>query len=389
MRNIGPSLPHLQVQASELQAYLRNTGWRIYPSRRDGIGIFRKEHGDQVEELLFPLDTVWADYDQRLQAILVKVAELEGRTPMDVQTALSLPPGDTVRFRIISPDTEGGTIAFSHAVRILDSAKLALFASASDILQPELYHRRLSFHRAQQMIDACRMGQTERGSFVTSIICPFFELEGSDQIAPLSLFNRTAEFQQSFTREVTSRLMSSLTRVKRLIDQGEHEQLLDAQGEEIISGNFIESLCGMLGDREDVEVEVQTEWSRMAPQLLPIAPSVKLSRNHFPVLHHLSSRMRPSVSVQDVQHVGRISHMKADPNADARQGGEITLNFLSDNASQIVKAQVQLGREDYNIALQAHAAGKLVRVTGRLITYGRSSKRIESPRFEVIPDPEV
>jgi hypothetical protein len=375
------------INASELNAFLRNTGWRMQQSRREGVCIFRKEYDGQTEELLLPLEMGWADYAQRIEEAAAKVAALEG-SPLDtLLTELTLPPSDTIRFRIVSPDTEGGTIAFAHAVQVLESAKQALYTSASDLLQPETYHRRLSFQRAQQLIDACRLGQTERGSFVTSIICPFLELEGQDQVSHLSLFNRTTEFQESFTRKVTTRLMQSMARVKRMIDLGEHEQILGLSGEETISGNFIESLCGMLGDREGVEVEVQAQWSRMAPQLLAIPPSVKLNRNHFPVLQYLRSRMRPSIAVREVQHVGRISHMQADPDAESRQGGEITLSFLAENAHKIVKAQVQLGREDYSLALFAHGAGKLVRVTGRLVTNGRI-KRIESPRFEIIPDSE-
>src|SRR5579863_2765994 len=161
------------IKYTELQAYLRNTGWQRRETARSDIGVFLKRTERDTHEVLLPLNRDFADYRARVVDALEQIALVENREVDQVLTDLTIDPADVVRFRVISSDTVGGTISFIEGFNLLDSAKKALFTTACDLIKPEKYHRRLGLKGAQQFISKCRLGQTEKGSFVASVICPF------------------------------------------------------------------------------------------------------------------------------------------------------------------------------------------------------------------------
>lgn len=101
------------------------------------------------------------------------------------------------------------------------------------------------------------------------------------------------------------------------------------------------------------------------------------------VVADVAARMKPASDDYFDEFVGRISQTKADPDPHTREGGEVMLNFIASDEEKVSKARISLGHEDYEIACKAHLDGKTVKVTGKLVTSGRT-KVIESPKFEVL-----
>jgi hypothetical protein len=311
------------------------------------------------------------------------IAQVEKREVHQVLTDLSIPPADTVRFRVINRDTLGGTISFLEGFNLLESAKKALFTTACDILQPEKYHKRLGLKGAQQFIEECRLGQTEKGSFIASVICPFLNQSPEDKAFQLSIFNQAEEFKHSLTRKITKRLMSSLVYIKDAIDKGEENRIVDLEGEYIISGNFLESLVELNSAKESTEIEIITSWSILAEEQPQIANSIKFSNDYIPVLENIISKIRPIDKGTIDDFVGKISLTKADPDIHSRNDGEIILNYILGDEEKVSKARVILPSQEYDQACEAHKQGKSVKISGKLVTVGRT-KIIESPSFQII-----
>ncbi len=372
-----------QLKFTELQAYLRNTGWKRAEANRSDIGIFHKETNSQFFETLLPLNKDFADYNQRILEVLEAIAQVENRNVHQVLTDLSLPPGDIVRFRIINKDTIGGTISFLEGFNLLESAKKALFTTACDIIQPEKYHRRLGLKAAQQFIEECRLGQTEKGSFVASIICPFINDTPEDKGQQLSIFNKEEDFRNSFTRKVTIRMMKALDLMKTAIEMGEQNRIMDLDGDEIISANFLESIVELHSSKENTELEVQTSWSVFAPEEMTAIRSIKFSNDYIPVIENIINEIKPVDEDINDEFIGRISQTKADPDPRTRTEGEILLNYIFGDEEKVSKARVILNATDYEQACEAHRNGRTVKVKGRLVTIGRS-KVIENPEFHVM-----
>ena len=372
-----------ELKFTELQAYLRNTGWNRIQTPKDRIALFHKTIGDVIFETTLPLSKDFSDYSYRIIDVLEQIAQVEQREVHEVLTDLSIPPADTVKFRVINRDTIGGTISFLEGFNLLESAKKVLFTTACDIIQPEKYHKRLSLKGAQQFIEGCRLGQTEKGSYIASVICPFLNQSPEEKAVQLSIFNQTDDFRHSLTRKVTKRLMFSLGFVKNAIDRGEETRIIDLDGENIISGNFLESLVELNASKESSEIEITTSWSVLATEQPELVKAVKFSKDYIPVLENIISKIRPlEIGTMD-DFIGKISMTKADPDIHARSEGEIILNFILGDEDKVSKARVILSNQDYIQACEAHKQGKSVKISGKLLSVGRT-KIIEMPTFHII-----
>jgi len=371
------------IKYTELQAYLRNTGWQRRETARSDIGVFLKRTERDTHEVLLPLNRDFADYRARVVDALEQIALVENREVDQVLTDLTIDPADVVRFRVISSDTVGGTISFIEGFNLLDSAKKALFTTACDLIKPEKYHRRLGLKGAQQFISKCRLGQTEKGSFVASVICPFLNQSEEEEAQRLTIFNSSADLSTSFTRQVTRRMMWALAEVKKAIDRAEENSIIDLQGENMISANFLESIIELNSIKDSQEIEIRTTWSVLAYGDEMPANIIRLSNDYLPVLETIVSKMRPAEEGIENLFVGKISLTKADPDPNTRSDGEIILNYVLGDEEKVSKARVTLNADDYKKACEAHLRGQTVKIKGRLVTSGRS-KVIQNPSLEVV-----
>ena len=125
-----------------------------------------------------------------------------------------------------------------------ENAKRLLAATALDILHPKKYHQGRMDDCVQKFLSNCRFGQTEVGSYVVSVVCPFAELDENEDYKQLSIFSDEERCANSLTRKVTSRVMENISFIKNHIDNGELEKLVLQNEDRMISANFYEALRG-------------------------------------------------------------------------------------------------------------------------------------------------
>lgn len=82
------------------------------------------------------------------------------------------PPGDGVRFRIDSVRTEAGTISLQQSLQLRKGLRNILLAAAHSAIAPQPHFARLSQAKAVDLVNACCERQSERGSYVASILVP-------------------------------------------------------------------------------------------------------------------------------------------------------------------------------------------------------------------------
>ncbi len=228
-----------QINFLALQQYLTGKKWQKQPSKKGDKAFFRQFIGDNViSEIALPLNRNFSDYDEAIIKAINLIADNEQRAPIQIINDLLLPPADQIRFRVNNARTKDGLISLSEGFMLFESAKKSLLATAHDLLKPEVYHKRLGLKDAQQFIDSCMMGQTERGSFIASIVCPIGNHSVDDNYQQLSLFNSFEDLTSSFTRQVTTKLMNSISTVKQVIEAQNYSYFENNS----ISGNFLESL---------------------------------------------------------------------------------------------------------------------------------------------------
>jgi hypothetical protein len=364
-------------------SYLKNTGWQRVKSPREDMAIFILPFKNELLEVLLPLDRNFADYGRSILRALEVISFIENKEVYQTLSDILLPPSDVVRYRIVNRDTEDGTITFDDGFNLLENARMSLYTSACDILQPAFYHKRLSLKNADQFIKQCRLGQTERGSFIASIICPFTEQVEGIEVNQLTLFSTPEKFTSSFTRRVTSNLLLSVQKVKRAIENDTVDELLNPDRTDKISANFLQSLVSLseIENQPKTDLEIIATWSAVAPTT-DLPASVSLSQEYIPAIRGIIQKVLPKDEKDPGEFIGKISQVRAEPDVNKREEGEITFNFMSDNY-KTARAKVTLNPEDYKRACEAHEHGLAVRIRGVLVTTDRT-KIIQEPVFEIL-----
>jgi hypothetical protein len=374
-----------QLNSLAIQSYLLNTGWQKVNSKIEHLSIFTKQNGSNFEEIQLPLNKSFFDYTKLLLSASKSIANVEERECIQVISDLLIAkPSDIIRIRLSSDDTKEGTITFEDGFKLLENAKMSLYAAACDEIQPEVYHKRLYFKAADQMLSQCRLGQTERGSFITSIICPFIkESEIDDVPKQFSLFDNPTEFPNSFTRRVTSRVMKSLNILNNAIEKNELSRIENGEAEIMISANFLESIVNLKQlNKESTGVEFISTWSSLAPINEQIPSKIEVQENFIPAIESIIDKMIPKQSEENVEMVGKVFQVKAEPDTSKRQDGEVIFNLIGEGGKSFNVKSV-LNVDSYKEACQAHKDGRNILVRGKLIST-RRSKIIENPEFKII-----
>lgn len=372
-----------KINPLTLQQYLMARNWAKRESKKQDIVIFEYEFKQSYYEIRMPITRYFSDYVSALYRAINIIAQVEERPETQIVNDLLLPPADIIRFRVQNKNTEEGLISLSEGFMLLESAKKALLTTACDIIQPELYHKRLAFKGAKQFIDSCMLGQTERGSFIASLVCPIGNQTNNEKYKQLSLFDPPEVLSSSFTRQITQKLMVSIERVKRIIESQDFSQL-ETITEDVspISANFLESLVEMGEYGDNDEIEIMTTWAPTIPSQSNIPIKTTITRDYIQPLESIVERIKERIADEEGIYVGRISQTRADPDPQQRSEGEIIFNFIG-NEEKAVNAKVLLDSTNYELALDAHKNGKNVKVKGILRNSGRI-KVIENAEFQVL-----
>jgi len=358
--------------------YLDEMGWTQFPYKREDIKIYQFEKDNIFEQITVPLEKSLRDYKKAMYNVVEKIATVEEKSVEQVMLYLLNPNTDILKIRLDKVGVEAGSIMFDDAIQLYDNAKKLLAATALDIINPKKIHYGRIDESVQKFLNQCRFGQTEIGSYVVSIVCPFAELSEVEGYRQLSIFSDEERCANSLTRQVTNRLMTNIVTIKQKIDNNEIDSLVN--NDNVISSNFYEALNGLDLHSENTVVEFMAEWS----------PTVKINRCGFNKVRFTNDYYQPIVSViekirecanQSTEIVGRIKQLKASPVIDNRSRGVVTVVYVSDD-NKVKSVSVNLNREDYENAIEAHQHGKAVKILGNLD--GKRNASMNNVIFSVI-----
>jgi hypothetical protein len=360
-----------RITPQDARSYALAKGWQRSKGIRDDIAIFRSPEPGSRKQLIVPMDPSYDDYGSRMAEVVEKLAAVEGRPVQEVLNDLLAPSADVLRYRVVSPATDRGSLPLGEAVRLLEGVKMSLLSAAHSVLSPQRHHPRMSRSEAVQLVDACSLGQTERGSFTVAITCPLHavELYGS-------LFDR----EQPFTRRATSLLMRSAVRLVKAIEADEVGTVLDEQaGEPMLSANLCDALLHMQPAHERSSLALSATWASTLPPDPAAEPprQVRLRHEYFPIIEEVYRTLRAASEPREALFVGMVDTLNGNVGDGGRVRGEVVVSLLHDE--EAMKARLELDADDYETALEAHRAGDAVKLTG-VLHRGRRLHRITAVR---------
>lgn len=358
--------------------YLDETGWKVFPFKRTDVKIYQYKKNASFQQISIPLEKTLIDYKHAMYDAVEKIALVENKSIEQIMLYLLNPNTDILKIRLNKKEMESGNILFDDAIKLYDNAKKLLAATVSDIINPKKIHYGKFDVPVQKFLNQCRFGQTEIGSYVVSVVCPFAELSYKDGYRQLSIFSDKEQCAKSITRQVTNQLMYNIATIKNKIDSGNIESLSSEQNN--ISSNFFEALNGLNLQSEDTTVEFTAEWSPVVKTNRCSFNNIKITNDYYQPISYVIDKIKQNTNKQ-TEIVGRIKELKAVPIIDKRTKGTVVVVFVDDN-SKAKTVTVNLSREDYDSAVDAHHYGKAVKIIGDLS--GTRTLKIENAIFSVI-----
>jgi hypothetical protein len=378
-----PSSQVAALRAEDVQLYLASHGWqRDAGLSTDRGNVFRYPNIDDAEALL-PTHRDVADYTERMADIVQMLAAVEQRNVWQVLADISAPPADVLRLQVTSPGTTLGALPLTEGIRLIEGGKGLLLAAACSAHQVQAFYPRQAYRASLDFLETCQLGQTERGSFVATILAPIPPDIGRQMdMFPDDQSEAALEETEPFPRKATLRLMKALNCIGESIQTGSYDLMLNGIGCGV-SANLCEAITLMQPSGDQANLHVRMSWSRSRPKIPATLPSkVSFSQTAFSIIREAGRKLReqPSPSRQRIE--GAVFSLKGDTSLLDGFEGTVTLRVII--GSTPVRVQVTLDRNDYTQACDAHRDGNAVAVTGLLQQEAKTYRLISPEHFQVI-----
>lgn len=359
------------VGYQDLRDYLVARAWQNVPSRLDHVAIYRSPDDGDVE-VQVPLDTSLADYVDAILLAARRIAGSEARTVGQVLHDLTRPRSDTLRFALGGQATRAGSIGMTAGLALVQGALKSLLASACSVQRPRRFHPRMSLGEAESFVRACRLGQTELGSYVLTVDAPV------DAPGP-----RDGD-GTPFGRRATIYLLASAAHLVATIRRGDVARILDDDpAAPQISANLCEALVEMMPVDESADLRLTSSWSPVIPVPKDLPAAVCFDRTMFEPIERLAQQLRPAHSAGPVQFVGKVVELSGASSPTGQLEGDVVLQVQVED--QLLKVRTTLGPEAYTEAGRAHLSQQYVSLHGQLHR-GRRTHALKDPAdFKVLP----
>jgi hypothetical protein len=346
------------LQPFEVTTYLQTAGWTRVDEWEKGSTWSRQADGrERVVDV--PNDRRFSDYPMLISDTVAAIAEVEGRTVMDVFTDLSEISCDVVRVRVQSSQTATGRISLPQAERLVHGARDMMTAAACAAIEPRpVYDFRREGAARQYVSDRVFLGQSQRGSYVVAVLSE----------VPLTL----ALDDRPFERRVTTRLLAALDAVKAAVVESRQ-----ARGDVTVFQTYVASgvsanLCGAIAEmspgQPDGVVQVGFSWSPVHRQTELERRSLSFDRRDAEVIREAVQALIELSPLANYEVVGLIVKCER---SRPDQPGMVTISTIIDD--QLSTVTTRLAGDAYQFALEAHGLGRRVRLVGTRRKRGRAA----------------
>jgi len=386
--NSSSSLPKdvlLSLRPGDINLYLTRRGWVSNPYGVGGEALQFRHPSMPGVDLLLPLTQELGDYVQRMADLVVALAMIEQRPVWEIPNELSGPSGDVFRLKIAGSVTTHGNFPLDEAIKLLQGGRQLLWSSAFGLIRPEALHPHRKIKQVEDFMKTCRLGQTERGSFVATILAPV-----PPEIQPALANLDAGQFpleQQPFARQVTTRVMSSLGLMANAIQAGKPEQLLDAvpQG---VSANLCDALVMMKPPGDESRLDIQVTWARNRPHLpVDVPRSISFPHEDFTVIEEVGRQLCRRLTAKLERFRGKVLSVKRAlrPLIPEVAGWMVMATDVNGTSARV---KVDLILDDFTRACDALRDDRFVEVAGiiRHDVMARDYLLTEPSDFRVLSD---
>lgn len=362
----------------EVAAYLKSRSWAQQKVSAT-VSIWTKGTGDEMFEAAVPLDQSLKDYAIRMGEIVQTLAVAEGRSQADVYSDLLTTYADVIRIRIVDPELDDGTLPIEANAQIAQKARDLLLAAACSAKEPRaVWHTRKPTQAVEQ-VRRLRIGQSERGSYVISVISRV------DPTLQPTEREHLFEPEPPFERQVTLMLASSLATLDEAAATAALSQEFKSFDDAIakgVSANLCDAVAGLCGeDDRNRELEFIFSWSPARPIDGAVPSRVKFGSDRIPVIREASRLLRERAPFDEFELEGAVVKLDRAPEQSI---GKVTVIGVVEGKPH--RVLLELPDPHYSLAIKAHEQQQPFRCFGTLVREGRSFVLRDARDFAIEAD---
>jgi hypothetical protein len=335
--------------------------------------------GKDLAEITLPRDPQAGDFVPRVSDALATLERVEGRSQLEILLDLTYASADLIRIRRTIPEGRDGSISIEDGVALVGNARDLLFSAACSAVAPRSV---FASRRPPQAIDymhSARFGQTERGSYVVTIISrvePLLTRGQQDLFEPL---------EDPFPRRVTRVLSAALHATVHASNAASTSGSFDAFREGVASGisaNLCDAIVGMsAGESGAREIIASTSWAATRPNDSNPAPTTRFSPEIIPIIKEAARVFREMEPLEGVTIVGPVVNLHRNQGSAS---GIATVACVLEGRSRLLR--VQLAERDYLETIRAHGEQRAITFDADVVRDGRALRAENVRELRLLED---
>ena len=356
----------LAVSPAALSAYARVAGWR----RLEPYGVHSDVYeGAGLPEIIIPRTEHLGDYASVVAALVETFAEVAEQDVLTTYRDLITADRDVIRIRAIDHD-HSGSLPVSTGADLVCSARDMVLAAACSLDDPRPLYRPGANREANEYLQRVRLGQTDQGSFVITLLGPVVSLPVQTSLVP-----DTDPRSDPIERRVTRRLAETLAAARKATDDtnGGNSGVFLASVNHGVSANLCEALATLTEALPALDISVV--WARTWPQD-EARTTTRFAAHDAPILREAGRVFRSREPQPGVTLVGLVQRLTRD---ETDTDAAVTLRTSIDGSNQSVVTV--LPQSDHHRAVEAHKTRAPVVLRGDLERAGQRW-RLLSPSIE-------
>ncbi len=157
----------LAISPTALSAYARIAGWSQQESYREHSDVYI---GDALPEIIVPRTTRLGDYASAVAALIETFAQVAREDTLTVYRSLVTADRDVIRVR--AAGSGDGSLGLNDGANVVAGARDMVLSAACSLHDPRPVYRAGANREATELLRLMRLGQTDQGSFVVTVLTP-------------------------------------------------------------------------------------------------------------------------------------------------------------------------------------------------------------------------
>jgi hypothetical protein len=308
-----------------------------------------------------------SDAPERSWEFLQVLEKVEGRPALEIAEDVASPMVDTQSIRTFPQDEPTGYVSLAAGVRALEGIR-SLFALAGRV---EVEGGRFAYHGNHprpvgELLEVVQLGPTKPGSYIFTTRLP---LEPAGEQV-------TLDGGSSLPRRSSLRLFHAVSAAREAIAatvrDGQFSAFEDASAVGV-SANLCDALSDLAGISRTQPFELGFRWGRGLPADAP-ATTVAFGTNAGAVLRNAAKRLWQLDSSGAAEVTGLVESLHDDPRTDDRWRVRVRGEVTTGDATAPRTVWLRLSPGQYQQAVDAHLARRIVQARGAMVVTGRRTE---------------